>query len=270
MIKILIITLLVLDAGIILLFVLFMRRFVRHDNTESIAMEKLDEILQPSLTEAKSVSYKLETLTREKQQLVQALSDKLDQRIALAREVIAQPARKNVNQHPPQPIEKEKSKNFKEFQDDVLRLSKKGMSTDQVAMRLGVSQNEVDFVLSLRKNMEQARNITAEMEKEDSFQQTDFSTPVKTQRKNPLIKDILQKTASKSSKTKKNEIAFDPKPNADSINADEILKLSKSGMPADNIAKKLGVAKGEVDLVLNLKNKFKTIGQNYNKLTAYK
>lgn len=77
------------------------------------------------------------------------------------------------------------------------------------------------------------------------------------------------------SSQRKSGITFESRPNsdainADAINADEILKLSRSGLQTDAIAKKMGVAKGEVDLVLNLKNKFQTIGQNYNKLNAYK
>jgi len=287
MIKILIISLLVLDAFIILLFVIFMRRFVCHDHAETIAMEKLDELLQPSLTEAKSISYKLEVLLREKQKLVAALTDKLDLKISQAGSILEQPL-KQVEQ----PVRKQskndsfnkgRNQNFKEFQDDVIRLSRQGFSSDQIAIQLNVSKNEVDLVLSLRKNIEQVRDITAEMEKNDTFETMTFTQPANP-KKSPLIKDILQKKATKTSRissakptkpakntsTRKSGIAFETRPNSDSINADEILKLSRSGLQNDAIAKKLGIAQGEVDLVLNLKNKFQTIGQNYNKLSAYK
>lgn len=284
MIKLLIISLLVLDAFIILLFVIFMRRFVRHDHAETIAKEKLEEILQPTLTEAKSISYKLEVLLKEKQKLVVALTEKLDQRIAKVSSVFEQPVKKlehpfNNNQKN-YASNKGKSNNFKDFQDDVIRLSRQGMPADQIAIQLEVSKNEVDLVLSLRKNIEQVKDITAEMEKEDSFEKMSFSKSENT-KKSPLIKDILKKKTQKPSRIKpskmppdssqrKSGITFESRPNSDAINADEILKLSRSGLQTDAIAKKMGVAKGEVDLVLNLKNKFQTIGQNYNKLNAYK
>jgi hypothetical protein len=284
MIKILIISLLVLDAVIILLFVIFMRRFVRHDHAENIAKEQLEEILQPTLTEAKSISYKLEVLLKEKQKLVTALTEKLDQRIAKVSAVFEQPVKKQEypvnNNQSNYASGKGKSKNFKDFQDDVIRLSRQGMPADQIAIQLEVSKNEVDLILSLRKNIEQVRDITTEMEQEDTFEQLSFSQPANT-KQSPLIKDILKKKAQKTSRIKaskpshdtspkKSGIAFESRPNSDAINADEILKLSRSGLQTDAIAKKLGVAKGEVDLVLNLKNKFQTIGQNYNKLNAYK
>ena len=276
MIKILIISLLILDAVIILLFVIFMRRFVRHDHAESIAMEKLDELLQPTLTEAKSISYKLEVLLKEKQKLVTALTDKLDQKLVQMNAVLEQPVTKRTA--PPSPVQG-KSKNFKEFQDDALRLSRQGLSPDQIAAQLGVNKNEVDLVLSLRKNIEQVRDITADMEKNDRFESMKFTQALNT-KKSPIIKDILHKKMSKSLKgtpskptntsPKKTGISFESRPNSDAINADEIMKLSRSGLQSDAIAKKLGIAKGEVDLVLNLKNKFQNIGQNFNKLNAYK
>jgi hypothetical protein len=284
MIKLLIISLLVLDAVIIILFVIFMRRFVRHDHAETIAKEQLEEILQPTLTEAKSISYKLEVLLKEKQKLVTALTDRLDQRISKVSAVFEQPVKKrerpvnnNLNNYT---SNTGKSTNFKEFQDNVIRLSRQGMPADQIAIQLEVSKNEVDLVLSLRKNIEQVRDITEEMEKEDNFEKMTFNQPVNT-KKSPLIKDILQKKARKTSRIppskssnktnqKKSGITFESRPNSDAINADEILKLSRSGLQKDAIARKLGIATGEVDLVLNLKNKFQTIGQNYNKLNAYK
>jgi len=271
---------LVLDAGIILLFVIFMRRFVRHDHAENIAMEKLEELLQPTLTEAKSISYKLEVLLKEKQKLIFALTDKLDQKIDQVNAALEQPVnRRRDNTIPSQG----KSRNFKEFQDDAIHLSRQGFSADQIALKLGVNRNEVDLVLSLRKNIEQVRDITVEMEKNDTLEKTKFTQPAAT-KKSPIIKDILQKKTSKPSrfaptktakstkdtKQQKSGITFESRPNSDAINADEILKLSRSGLQSNDIAKKLGIARGEVDLVLNLKNKFQTIGQNYNKLNAYK
>jgi DNA-binding CsgD family transcriptional regulator len=284
MIKILIISLLVLDAGIILLFVLFMRRFVRHDHSETIAIEQLEEILQPTLTEAKSISYKLEVLLKEKQQLLTALTDKLDQKISQVNAILEQPV--NKQQQPLQTRQdkslpnKGKSKNFKEFQDDVLRLSRQGLPADQIAIQLNVSKSEVDLILSLRKNIEQVRDITTEMEKNDSFETMTFNQSV-TPKKSPIIKDILQKKLinpspiqpqkiSRELPPRKSGITFESRSNSDAINADEILKLSRSGLQSDAIAKKMGLAQGEVDLVLNLKNKFQTIGQNFNKLNAYK
>jgi len=277
MMKILIISLLVLDAGIILLFVIFMRRFVRHDHAENIAMEELEELLQPTLTEAKSISYKLEVLLKEKQKLITALTDRLDQKIVQANSILEHPVKKVSEHNLPA---KGKSKNFKEFQDDAILLSRQGLSADQIAMQLGVNKNEVDLVLSLRKNIEQVRDITTEMEKNDTFETMKFTQPVNT-KKSPIIKDILQKKKSKPSRvtptkptkdtsSRKSVITFESRPNSDAINADEILKLSRNGLQSDAIAKKLGVSMGEVDLVLNLKNKFQTIGQNYNKLNAYK
>jgi len=284
MIKILIISLLVLDAGIILLFVLFMRRFVRHDHSETTAIEQLEEILQPTLTEAKSISYKLEVLLKEKQQLLTALTDKLDQKISQVNAILEQPV--NKQQQPLQTRQdkslpnKGKSKNFKEFQDDVLRLSRQGLPADQIAIQLNVSKSEVDLILSLRKNIEQVRDITTEMEKNDSFETMTFNQSV-TPKKSPIIKDILQKKLinpspiqpqkiSRELPPRKSGITFESRSNSDAINADEILKLSRSGLQSDAIAKKMGLAQGEVDLVLNLKNKFQTIGQNFNKLNAYK
>jgi len=276
MIKVLVISLLVLDAFIILLFFVFMRRFVRHDHAETITMEKLEDILQPTLTEAKSISYKLEFLLKEKHKLVNDLTDKLDQKMNQVNSALEQPVNKKVE---PRYSKPGKSRNFKEFQDDALRLSRQGLSADQIAMQLGVNKNEVDLILSLRKNIEQVRDITEDMEKKDPFEtmKTTKSVPPK---KSPIIKDILQKksprpsrltsTASRDSTPKRSGITFESRPNTDAINADEILKLSKSGIQSDAIAKKLGIAQGEVDLVLNLKNKFQTIGQNYNKLNAYK
>jgi len=285
MIKLLIISLLVLDAAIILLFVIFMRRFVRHDHAaDTIAVEKLDELLQPSLTEAKSISYKLEVLLKEKQKIVSALTDKLDQKISQAGSILEQPVKKFEqpvrNQLRNDTFNKRKSKNFKEFQDDVIHLSRQGLSSDQIAIQLNVSKNEVDLILSLRKNIEQVRDITTEMEKNDSFE-TNIFTQSANPKKSPIIKDILQKKATKTSRIpptkptkssgkRKSGIAFESRPNSDAINADEILKLSRSGLQNNAIAKKLGVAQGEVDLILNMKNKFQTIGQNYNKLSAYK
>jgi len=295
MIKILIIALLVLDTGIILLFIWFMRRFVRHDHTDAIALEKLDELLQPSLTEAKSVSYKLESLLKEKQKLIHALSDKLDMRIAKANTILGQsdnnlpePISTRNEHRPPRTQRTEtkafntqtqgKSQNFKEFQDDVIRLSQQGLSASQIAEQLGVGMDEVDLVLSLRQNIQQVRDISAEMEKTETTQQTrtfqkaDFSTPDKIQ-KSPLIKDILKKKKSRKvtpNKGRKNEISFDNNANPDAINADEILRLSQQGVESGAIAQKMGVAKGEVDLVLDMKNKFKNIGQNVNKINAYR
>jgi len=283
MIKILIISLLVLDAGIILLFVIFMRRFVRHGHAETIAIEQLEEILQPTLTEAKSISYKLEVLLKEKQQLLIALTDKLDQKISQVSAILEQPVKKLDLPHQTRPEKilpnKGKSKNFKEFQDDVIRLSRQGLAADQIAIQLNVSKNEVDLVLSLRKNIEQVRDITAEMENNDTFETMTFKQPI-TAKNSPIIKDILQKKMSKPSRIqpqkpsketpRKTGITFESRSNSDAINADEILKLSRSGLQSDAIAKKLGLAQGEVNLVLNLKNKFQTIGQNYNKLNAYK
>lgn len=254
-----------------------MRRFVRHDHAESIAVEQLEELLQPTLTEAKSISYKLEVMLKEKQKLVTALTDKLDQKLIQINAVLEQPFKKSAEIERPV---NGKSKNFKEFQEDALRLSHQGLSTDQIAIQLGVNKNEVDLVLSLRKNIEQVRDITADMEKNDRFETMKFTQPLNT-KKSPIIKDILQKKMSKPSKgaapnksthtiPKKGGITFESRPNSDAINADEIMKLSRSGLQSDVIAKKLGIARGEVDLVLNLKNKFQSIGQNYNKLSAYK
>jgi hypothetical protein len=42
-----------------------------------------------------------------------------------------------------------------------------------------------------------------------------------------------------------------------------IIKLHNSGISPDNISKKLALSKGEVDLVIELKNKFLKMEQNY-------
>lgn len=276
MMKLLIIALLIVDIIIVFLFVLFMRRFVRKEYSDD-SIDQMNELLHPLITEAKSVSYRLEGQIKEKQSIVNSLTDALDQRIFKASKMLEKP---NVSH--PEPVAKSnrlkprKSKNFKEFQDDVVNIANQGFSAAQIASQLAVPQKEVDLILSLKRNIEQVRNISEDMEKNDSFQKLNFPTTTQKEQKSPLIKDILQKKSKNSSKfpsgppARKNPIAFNNVPNKDAINADEVLKLSKRGVQAEAIAKKMGVSKGEVDLVLGLKKKFQNIERNYNNLNAYK
>ncbi|MBF0450864.1 MAG: hypothetical protein HQK75_09195 [Candidatus Magnetomorum sp.] len=273
--KLLIITLLVLDIGIIFLFVIFMRRFVRKDHSNGNVIETMDDLLQPLLTEAKSVSYKLESLLKDKEKIVNELAEKLDQRIAKAARLTDHPSNRLFSSPvertiKPDRLKPEKSKNFKEFQDDVIRLSQQGLSSDLIAVKLAVAKKEVDLILSLKKNIEQVRDITADMEKKETFQKLNFS---ERQQQSPLVKDILQKKEKKAKKpidipaSRKSTMTFNASSNSDTLNADEVLKLSRRGVQSDAIAQKMGVSKGEVDLVLDLKKKFQSIERNLN---AYK
>ena len=284
MMKILIITLIVLDVGIILLFIMFMRRLSRKDNDPNIP-ESMDDLLQPLITEAKSVSYKLEVLLKDKEQIVNDLADKLDLRISKAIRLVDQ-TNKNISPSAAETINRtnrlnepgisnpkpEKSKNFKEFQDDVIRLSQQGLSSDTIAVKLSVTKEEVDLVLSLKKNIEQVKDIAAEMENDKPFQKMTFS-----KHKSPFVKDIISKKDIKQKKTsltghspRKSAMTFSGGTNTESLNADEVLKLSRRGVQSDAIAQKMGVSKGEVDLVLGLKKKFQNIERNFNNLNAYK
>jgi hypothetical protein len=285
--NILIITLLVLDIGIILLLILLMRRFSRKDEYSN-ASDTFDDLLQPLLTEAKSVSYKLEVLLKDKEKFVNDLTDKLDLRISKAIQLSNHPLSSYSSSSAP--LEKkgqtesfnhftkpnqpkpEKSKNFKEFQDDVVKLSHQGFSSDEIAVKLSVAKEDVDLILSLKRNIEQVRDITADMEKNDSFKKMNFS---EVKQKSPFVKDILARKEKKSIKSssglsKNTTLSFSKESNADSLNTDEILKLSRRGVQSNAIAQKMGVSKGEVDLVLGLKKKFQKIERNYNNLNAYR
>ena len=308
MMKFLIIALLIVDIIIVLLFVLFMRRFLRKEDSQE-SIDNINELIHPLITEAKSVSYRLEGIIKEKQAIVDGLTEALDQKIAQSSRIIEKNdahtsfapsfppktsksltstrlSRPSSPSKPSKPIKTAnqskqfkpgKVNNFKEFQDNVILLSNQGQSAEMIASQLNVNKKEVDLVLSLKKNIEQVKNISEDMENNGSFQEIDFKASNKNKTKTtPLIKDILQKKSKKTSKfpsgppARKNSIAFNNSSSSDTINADEVLKLSKRGVKSEAIAKKMGVSKGEVDLVLGLKKKFQNIERNFNNINAYK
>lgn len=154
------IMLVVVDLLLIILFIILMRQLkAARAMPASSDVELLPQILEPLLKEAERISMQFETQLKEKQRLVRKLNEHLDSRIISlnlllnrADVCLASHGKESMGKNTPQ-------RHVYDLQQEIIALAEKGLGSQEIANRMGISEGEVMLVLELkRKFMELEKN----------------------------------------------------------------------------------------------------------------
>jgi len=145
-----------IDLCLIVLFLIVIRQInAFREGYKMSSLEDIHKIIQPVLEDARALADRFEVQLKEKQDIIRRLNYSLDDRIIglnllLKRtesclEVGQVTSGDGTHWH----------KDVDQLQQDVIRLSEKGMSSKKIAADLGIAKGEVDLVLDLKKKFEE-------------------------------------------------------------------------------------------------------------------
>ncbi|CAN2039879.1 hypothetical protein GMMP15_140020 [Candidatus Magnetomoraceae bacterium gMMP-15] len=224
-----IIILLVLDLGIILLCVILLKRSSDESRPDVDAVSHLDNILKPLLEDAQKIADQFDEQLREKQLIIRKLNENLDSRIIslnllLNRAEISLSSNKYIDPSLAQGYQR----HVYDLQEEIIALAEQNFDSEAIAKQMEISIGEVNLVLDLKRKFTEMEEMTSDA------------------KASPAITPSLSQ-----------KIPTSP----DALNAEEVLALAAKGLDSEAIAKRMSVAVGEVDLILNLKKKFTKMEQ---------
>jgi len=253
-------------------------------------VNKLETMFQPFLDEAQVVADQFDEQLQEKQKIVNDINEKLNTRI-ISLNLLLNRADKFMSKQGMLNSYEESAhqKPVFDIQQEVIELFENGLTPDKIAKKIGIPKGEVNLVLDLKKRFIDIENFESpkkdEINKSFVYNKTnEYKTGDNFKNKSSLtnnnynisghyikndfneslmeIESLIEEDKVDLSSSN-NKIAYNNNykgvATAETLNADEILALSNKGMDPLTIARKMGVAKGEIDLILNLKQKFMKI-----------
>lgn len=140
--NILIIIQLIIEGGILVLFLLILRnlRVLNHKGS----LGKTISLYENLLKEAKELSSSFHQQLKEKQRLINKINRELDEKISNFEQVMAHGENSIIKMRQKDPLNNKKN--------EIIELNKKGFSADEIAHRLSITKEEVNLILNfLRK-----------------------------------------------------------------------------------------------------------------------
>jgi len=144
-----------MDLCLIVLFLLAIRQIrAFRDESRVSSLEDVQKTIQPVLEDAKELAKRFEVQLKEKQDIIRRLNFSLDDRI-IGLNLLLQRTESYMEAGQVAHGDRTHShKDVDQLQQDVIRLSEKGMSPKKIAANLGIAKGEVDLVLDLKKKFE--------------------------------------------------------------------------------------------------------------------
>jgi hypothetical protein len=141
-----------IDLCLIILFLIAIRQIKGF--REGFKMSSLEDIyktIQPVLEDARALADRFEVQLKEKQDIIRKLNYSLDDRI-IGLNLLLKRTESCLEVGQVAPGDRTHwHKDVDRLQQDVIRLSEKGMSPKKIAANLGIAKGEVDLVLDLKK-----------------------------------------------------------------------------------------------------------------------
>jgi hypothetical protein len=145
-----------IDVLLIILFVVFMKQSRAAKVGRALsAAEPLPQMLEPLLKEAEKVAGEFEDQLKEKQRLIRGLNERLDSRI-ISLNLLLSRAEEHLVSHEKESSGKDNSpRHVYDIQQEIIDLGKKGLGTEEIANRMGISKGEVTLVLELKRKFQE-------------------------------------------------------------------------------------------------------------------
>jgi len=287
-----IITLLVLDLGLIILFLILIRRS-SNKGADTSGAEELIDLLKTLLDDAQDVAERFEEQLKEKQDIIHQLNDKLDSHIITLNQLVSRAEQSiKTNDKPSSSaiVSNDKTNGF-DFRNRIVHLSSQGMTTDEIAHQLSMPKAKIDLVLKLEPNLNHKSgrgvNTYEKMMQEKKPSQTTKSHYFDQINPDDLLtlsdeeiqsdtsldptdeddffsdspmpdigdEDVILHINSNVKETKSPQSNNKSSKKEENRDAEDILALAEKGFNSDSIAKRMGKNKGEVDLILEFKKK---------------
>lgn len=147
-----------IDLCLIILFVVAIRQIrAFRDGFGESSMEDIQNTIRPVLEDAKELSKRFDVQLKEKQDIIRRLNISLDDRI-IGLNLLLQRTETYMEEKKVTQGHRHSVQDVHQLQQDVIRLSEKGMSAKTIASNLGIARGEVDLVLDLKKKFEKMRH----------------------------------------------------------------------------------------------------------------
>jgi uncharacterized membrane protein len=142
----------VIDLCLIILFIIIVGQLrAARGRPKSFRLEQVTKAVEPVLKEAQEVAKQFETQLKEKQRIVKRLNERMDSRIISLNLLVTRTegclgSGGNVSGD-----KATFQRDVFDLQQQIMRLSEKGLDAPHIADRLAVSKGEVTLVLDLKK-----------------------------------------------------------------------------------------------------------------------
>jgi transcriptional regulator len=146
----------VVDLLLIILFIGFARQ-LKASRAKRVwsGTDPLPQVLEPLLKEAEKVAGQFEAQLKQKQHLIRRLNEHLDNRIIslnllLSRAEVCLASHDNESKETDRP-----QRHVYDLQQEIIALGAKGLDSQEIANRMGISKGEVTLVLELKRKFQE-------------------------------------------------------------------------------------------------------------------
>lgn len=147
-----VITQVAIDLCLIILFVVFLRQ-VKGAGARAVPseLERVSQILEPVLRDARELAGQFETQLLEKQRIVSSLNERLDSRIISLNLLLNRTETCLASGAGALGANETSRREVSELQHEIMTLAEGGLEAKDIASRLEISKGEVTLVLDLKK-----------------------------------------------------------------------------------------------------------------------